>query len=613
MAEASLWPYTERNGVNAHEDVESLLRDPEVYLDDTEKEAAFAFAQGLYSGYVSDELRVQPLAADEAVRDLQAIDSTSTAGSHQTFYVDYFKTAAAREDAVTLGLDVASDESIRDQLFKLSIDPSKTSPSARKQIAARSLSWYKGELADRLMLDKEQDAAQPDCERVNVEFNPEKFFKKFNELQAYRVFYRQAGRELRAEAEALEAAQASTALNGAKTALLHMHFARVNALVADMYPHMHSLALQISSLPPSDTLDGWRTQLIEAAPIAAAAMERDEAERATYVSDHLRRLDLLRNGADAWDESHDYLPISHEVAVLADEIAQEQRSDAEVPAQLDPEMIEYMRNTRWNADQMKQFCEKVLHTWELLSEHQDDWETIGDRSGYADDGKWQVVISPKVSSMSVNGRKKTVTIPEDYDRTLIQISKAGALPGAAHELSHLWQHEYSFRLAEHLPLARIKGKRYVTGYEMGGIEQEREIHAMVGQVRPTNITYLRALQAKLHGANQTEAARAFAEAKGGEITEDIAATAGKDVLRLYRGGGHDSQALDYIEQELLLRSLSSLSPGEVRAVAIAGGSFSLRDAATLHKYGLIDLPREIHVQPAQDVIEIFLRDYYDAA
>ena len=611
MAEASLWPYTERNGVNALDDVESLLRDPEIYLDEAEKAEAYAFAASLCKGYVSDELRVVPLSEEEPVRDLKAIKSTSTTDSRQTFYVDYFQTEAARDDARTLSLNLEGDEPIRDQLFTLSVDQDTTDAKTRKQIAARSLRWYKQELADRLLQDPSQDAMQPDCERVTVEFNPEKFFKKFNELQAYRVFYRQVGRELRTEAETLEAAQASTALAEAKSALLNMHFARVNALVADMYPHMHDLALQISNVAPSDTFDSWRMQLIEAAPIAAAALERDEAERAQYVSDHLRRLDLLRNGAAAWDDSHDYIPISHEVAALADELAGQQTAE-EPTAQFDPEMIEYMRSTRWDADQMKVFCEKVLSSWGFLSEHQADWDVVGKRSGFAEDNKWQVVVSPKVSSLSVNGDKKTVTVPEDYDRTLIQVSKAGALPGVAHELSHVWQNEFSTRLAAQIPLAGIKGKRFVTGYEMGGIEQEREIHTMVGQIRPTNLTYLRALQAKLSGANQTEAARAFAEAKGGEMTADLAEVAGKDVLRIYRAGGHDSQALDYIEQELLLRSMSSLSHSEIRAIAIAGGSLSLRDAATLHKYGLVELPREIHVQPAQDVMEIFMRDYYYA-
>ncbi|MFI5275576.1 MAG: hypothetical protein ACHQT5_02005, partial [Candidatus Saccharimonadales bacterium] len=297
------------------------------------------------------------------------------------------------------------------------------------------------------------------------------------------------------------------------------------------------------------------------------------------------------------------------VAALADELSQQQ-PEAAPDAQLDPEIVEFMRTTRWNAGQMKEFCENVLSSWSFLSEHQTDWEAIGKRSGFAEDDKWQVIVSPKVSALSVNGKKKTVTVPEDFNRTLIQISAAGVLPGAAHELSHVWQNEFSYQLAEQIPLAGIKGKRYVTGYEMGGIEQEREVHTMVGQIRPTNVTYLRALQAKLHGANQTEAARAFAEAKGDEITEHSAQIAGSGVLRLYRNGGHDSQALDYIEQELMLRSLSSLSPGEVRAVAIAGGSLSLRDAATLHRFGLLELPREIHVQPAQDVMELFLRDYY---
>lgn len=58
MSEVSLFPYTERSGVNASEDVANLLRDPEVYLDDQEKDAVYAFAHGLFEGYINDELRV---------------------------------------------------------------------------------------------------------------------------------------------------------------------------------------------------------------------------------------------------------------------------------------------------------------------------------------------------------------------------------------------------------------------------------------------------------------------------------------------------------------------------------------------------------------------------
>jgi hypothetical protein len=245
MSETSLWPYIERNGVNASEDIESLLRGPEVYLDDQEKAAVYAFAHELFDGYVSDELHVVDPSGAERARDLQAIDSTSTAGSHQTFYADYFKTEVAQGDVATLGLSVSSDVSLREQLYRLAIDPSRVAPKVRKEIAARSSNWYKGELADRLQQPKENDAQQPDSEVVDVEFDPEKFFKKFNELQAYRLFYRQMTRSLK-EAE-------PTAQNDAQRTVLNIYFARVNALVAEMYPHMYNLDRQIKSLPLNNT------------------------------------------------------------------------------------------------------------------------------------------------------------------------------------------------------------------------------------------------------------------------------------------------------------------------------------------------------------------------
>jgi hypothetical protein len=602
MSEASLWPYTERNGVNASADIDSLIRDPEVYLDDQEKAAAYAFAKGLYEGYISDDLQVAPSRPDGHVRNLQEINQTSVAGSKQTFYVDYFKTDAAREDVASLGIDLGGEDTVREQLYGLSIDQGTVDAKVRKQIAARSLKWYKNELADRLGRDQSNDALQPDGEVAAVDFAPETLFDKFSELQAYRMFYRQVRRSVREDTP--------SSLNDARMALLEIHFARVNSLVAELYSNMYDMAQQISSLPSSEMVNGWRERLIAAAPLTAAALEHDEAAREQYVSDHLRRLDLVRNGAAAWEGHRNYLPISWEVERLAIELSNDDPAKTEPTPHLDAETIEYMKNTKWNADQMKQFCEAVLGSWDMLSEHQTDWESVDERSGFATDEKWQVVITPKVSSFSVNGKKKVISVPDTFDRTLIQVSPSGALPVSAHELSHIWQHEFSFTLAKLIPIAAVKGKRYITAFEMGGIHQERALHEMVGQERPTSVTYLRALEAKLSGANQTEAARAFAEAKGDGVTEEQKQSAGKNVLRLYRNGGHDSQALDYIEQELLRRSLSQLPANEVMAVSIAGGSFSLRDAASLHRFGLFQLPRQIKVQPAHDVMDIFLRDFY---
>jgi hypothetical protein len=603
MSETFLWPYTERNGVNASEDVDSLLRDPEVYLDEQEKAGIYAFASDLFDGHINEYLHVDPLTPGEPIRDLQEIDNTSTVASHQSFYIDYFKTESAQADVETLSLELEGEVSIREQLYRLAINPGGTEPKIRKEIAARSLNWYKQELANRLRQPKEHDALQPDCEVVNVDFNPDKFFKKFNELQAYRSFYRNVSRALK-DVE-------PTAEKDAKLTVLHIYFARVNALVAEMYPHMHDLSRQIEYMPLlNDKFNDWRYQLLRAAPIVADVKKQVAAEREAQISSHLRRLDLLRFGAAQREGEANYSPISREVDQLATELSEAEVAEIEGTAHLSSEVIDYMRETRWNATQMKQFCEAVLSKRDILSEHQTDWNDVNERSGYAADEKWQVIISPKVTSLSVNGKKKTVTVPEKYDRSLSQVAKAGALPGAAHELSHIWQHEYSFELAKTIPLAKIKGKRYITGFEMGGVQQERELHTMIGQIRPTNVTYLRALQAKLRGGNQTEAARAFAEAMGDEMTPAIAKTAGEDSLRVSRGGGYSSQALDYIEQELLLRSMADFTPGQVRAVAIAGGTFSIRDAAALHRFGLMELPGTVRQQPAEDVMQVFLQDFY---
>ena len=604
MAETVLWPFTERNGVDASTDVDSLLRDPEFYLDDAEKAQVYQFAQELFNGRISDDLRVAPAEGETEARNLFEINNTSTAATRQDYYVDYFKTEAAHEDVVTLGLDLESDEPVRQQLYRLALDPGATPAKARKQIAARSLKWYKQELADRLALDASEDASQPDCEVVVADTNPDVFLAKFDELQAFRMFYRQVRRSLK-EAE-------PSTLNDARRLMLDLHVAKVNALVAEMYPRMQNLGRQLSSVPQTEAVLAWREGLKDAAPVIAAMFEREEVDREAEAADFLRRLDLVRNGAAAWEGEHNYSPISHEVAQLADELSQTEQQPNLAAVQLDPEMIEYVQNTKWGPEQMKEFCEKVLRSWKLLSEHQSTWEEVDDRSGYAADEKWQVVISDKVSSLSINGKKKVMTVPRNFDRTLAQVAPGGVLPNSAHELSHIWQHEYSFELAKQIPLAGIKGKRYITTYEMGGINQERAIHDMIGQIRPTNVTYLRALQTKMQGGNQTQVARAFAEAKGPSFTAEQAESAGKNILRLYRNGGYDSQALDYIEQELLARALSVVPANEAMAVSIAGGSFSLRDTAALHRYGLVELPKTIAVNPAQDVIETFLRDYYYA-
>ncbi|MGH7239632.1 MAG: hypothetical protein ACREHG_06150, partial [Candidatus Saccharimonadales bacterium] len=323
-------------------------------------------------------------------------------------------------------------------------------------------------------------------------------------------------------------------------------------------------------------------------------------EDGTALTDNfLRRLDLLRNGAARYEGQKDFSPVSYELDHLSTNQAEADPIEATLPA----EVIEQMDNNRWDANKFQDFLSTVLDKWGLLSEELVDWEVADSRSGPSADSQWQGVITPKITALSVDGDKKLMKVPEKFDRTI-----AKALPVAAHELTHDLQHEYSVRLAERLPIAKVKGWRYVTGFEMGGISEERRLLARLGRDRPTNFTYLRALEAKLSGANQTQAARAFAEAKA-DRSDETYALAGKNVLRLYRYGGYDSQALDYAEQALIDQALKRLPDEQRRAVAIAGGSFGLADAAALRRVGLLDLPRELDRQPAEMVLSTYLENF----
>ena len=156
----------------------------------------------------------------------------------------------------------------------------------------------------------------------------------------------------------------------------------------------------------------------------------------------------------------------------------------------------------------------------------------------------------------------------------------------------------------------------MTTHEMGGIDEERRVLAMFGFTRPTNTTYLRALEAKLAGKNQTEVARAFLAASlrtEGSLTDDEynekAKIAGRNILRLYRRGGNDSQALDYLEQTLMLRGMARLPEEQIRAIAIVGTAFSLPDAAALHAVDLLHIPPRTDHRPAQDVVALFRQKY----
>lgn len=594
----NLWPYSERNAAEAYVAVETLAAEPELSLSEEDKKHMQVFARGLFEGGFE---------ADVKLPSLDTVYKTSTVAATQTYYLHYFRTheGKAALQKLKLGDDMNGNSLFR--ALAAGVATGEVPDSAtRKAVANESRDWYKAELAARLTAKGGRpDAEYEDSPALAINYAPEKLLTKFEQLQAYRSFYRSVHGAISEEE--------ITPFRQAQQVVLGIYIGRINNLTAELYPAVLQLAEQLRVSPSTERARDWQRRLFAAAPVIRRAFHDDTKDQRAFVDEFARRLDLVRNGAENVGQP-DFSPIANEVQTLANEL-EAAPVEAAPESALALELVEKLAGTTWEAGQLKEFCEAVLADWQLLSQHQTSWEEAEERSGAAVDEHWQVVITPKVTSLTTDGAKKIVFVPKSFHRTLTQVSPAGALPATAHELAHVLQAEYDQEVAKQIPLAQIKGRRYVTGREMGGIYEERRMQSMLGQARLTNTTYLRALQVKLTGGNQTAAARAFMEAsvRGAQVSDEVlrqkAETAGKNVLRLYRKKGFDSQPLDYIEQELLLRSMDRWPDEQVRAVAIGGGSFSLPDTAALHHIGLLELPAQINHHPAEDVMRIYLQKY----
>ncbi|HSW90727.1 MAG TPA: hypothetical protein VLF64_01895, partial [Candidatus Saccharimonadales bacterium] len=272
-----------------------------------------------------------------------------------------------------------------------------------------------------------------------------------------------------------------------------------------------------------------------------------------------------------------------------------------------------LEGINWDAKQIKQCVETVLEKWSVLSGHTVTWQEVDGRDGFAPDGKFQVIITPRRKNMSVDSTRRLVNIPEGTVRPLVGLYPAGALPLIAHELSHVLQAYADYELGQQIPLARIKGRRYRILREAGGAYQEKILcRDYLGLDRAPNLHYLIGYTAKVNGSTRLQVARAFYESliQGKSLTndEDLAARtlAVNRSSRLYRYGGHSSQALDYVEQSVVCGVLMErLSPDQVDAFLLGSTSFSLEDSALLHRFGLLTLPARAAYSPAQDVMRVF--------
>ncbi len=596
----ALWPFSERNGVNVAADIEVLLAEPEIQLSSEDRFAAQTFAREIFEGNIEGGPHCK------AERSLEEVNKLSVLASEQTFYTGYFNTEAGKSDLAGMRIDPATNNIDKYLLDVITVSDT-VDEKVRKQVAINSLNWYKEQVAEHLKGDGTKDALYEDAESITVNYEPDKLLDKLEYLQNYRRFYRHVRAGLGQE-------EPSDLLT-AKQTVLDVHIARVNNLMAGLYTSAANLARQLDACEPGVDNERWTERLVAIAPVISNACKAANREHFEQFADTFaRRLDLVRNGA-ALDENEQPVPISKELKILAEQLTGAPEGTVTAEARVTPEQLKIMDTTFWTGEQLKEFNETILAKWGLLSEHQTDWVEAGKRSGTALDGKWQYVVDPKRKSLAVDGTKKIVFGPEVFGRNLTDESPAGGLPVSAHELTHVLQNEYDEELAKQIPLAKTKGARYVAVREMAGIMQENVVQGYFGRSRGTNLHYLRALQTKLDGGNLVQTARAFYESQreGKQLSEatdkKLRDMAVDRSLRLYRNDGHESQPLDYAEQDLIARGFKNVLPTERSAIAIAGGSFSLRHSAALHRVGLLEVPKEVADNPAEDVWSLFVEEY----
>jgi hypothetical protein len=603
LTQPNLWQYPARTGETAAQDISVLLSEPEIHLTDAERNEARAFGYGLAAGQVG-AITCQAREKDSGTSiSLVELGRKSVTASEYTYYSGYFETEKGQSDLEILGADTGGN--LQQFLAKKVATGEKVEVSARRKASMNSEKWYKDTLAAQLAEDPATDKDFVEPESFAINFKPEGLIDKFAALREYKVFFGQVWHQLREEPV--------SNLRQAKEAQLRIHVAKVNHQMAIMYPNAINLARQLAASPTTDQTEVWATELMRGAPISGAVLRQEnegDERRATFVDGFARRLDLLRYGAVYNGPHRNYSPISTKIYELP---VPDRGSEELLESVLDSADIEAMEQKEWGAEELAELLKAVLNKWDLGSSQEISWEALEDRQGPADDGKVQVVITPKQSSLEYLSKKKVLLVPKEFKRKLVQQNPAGALIVASHELTHVLQGEASDELAEDFPIAAVNGRRPLLMHEYGGLHQESAFLQALGMRRGRNMFYLRGLEQKMDGGNIAQVIRAVHLAHNESEqsdSEEARRTSVDQTLRLYRHAGQSSQQIDYVEQELVEQALQGQPEELIQRIAIYATNFALMDSAELHRVGLFDIPNPEEVRiPWKTVLEVYQEQF----
>jgi len=566
--------YPSRSGERIDEYLAVLTSAPETPLNDIELERVVAFEDGLIEGrYITragEFVRVREERSLEAVND----ESEYLPARHE-ITAEYFLTEEGRTLALVSGIDLMGIETPVQILDVIRGAAASTSRATMKELSKASLEWAIERVTDEIKTGE----VTPDFTRCMV-FDDTSVIR--NSVQAY-AEYRTFCLKVRGDLQHQHEDEREIA---AKREIADQYTKIINGKLAELYP---------------DVLWAWDQAYAAKDEVAMRELREiwPAGETFARAKPDVRRyyimaLDRLRNGT-SYDDGQP-TAISQELRDLFSGESPDLHEAGRVEGgRFTPEEYEKLSKIILDASGMKALCKDVLSELGLLSsEPEETYNQDEGRTHRAADGKWQVEIIQKSKSMGAEDPQGIFEIPAKFKRSLTKATApVGVIPGAAHEITHIYQLDNLRNNKGSLRIARkLKGRASVVLREAGGVYSEHLVQReFFGVERPDSPHYMRALEVIEAGGGEKEAIRAFYEsyraANPDETIESCVEVAESRVMRLCRRyGGFNSQPLNYAQTAAFVTAAERMSE-EQRAMIFAEGAFDLPDMVALHRFGLL--------------------------